>query len=118
MNVDGAFLGLRVPPGRHTLSLRYFSTRIVLGYRIAFATAIVLIGSALLRVARFSPRRRSVRVALGAAVLTALAGIALPAYSRWERSFEAKARKEATLNHNYAHLLEQQLERWRGSEQP
>jgi hypothetical protein len=48
-------------------------------------------------------------------LVTALAGMALPAYRRWEMDFEAKARKEATLNHNYPDLLARQLERWRAS---
>ena len=115
LSVDGAFLGLRVPPGRHTLSLRYFSTRIVLGYRIAFATALALGAAGLVRLAWAGSLRRDVRAALAAGLVTALAGMALPAYHRWETSFEARARKEATLNHNYPDLLVQQLERWRGS---
>jgi hypothetical protein len=118
LRVDGAFLGLRVPPGRHTLSLRYFSTRIVLGYRIAFATATALAAAALLRLAWAGSIRRDVRMALAAGLMAALGGVALPAYHRWETRFEARARKEATLNNNYAHLLVQQLERWRGASHP
>ena len=115
LSVDGAFLGLRVPAGRHTLSLRYFSTRIVLGYRIAFATALALAAAGLVRLAWAGSRPRHVRAGLAAGLVAALAGLALPAYHRWETSFEARARKDATLNHNYPDLLAQQLERWRGS---
>ena len=57
--------------------------------------------------------RRSVRAALAAAVAIVLMGMALPTYHRWELSYVAKARKEATLNHNYAELLTEQLARWR-----
>jgi hypothetical protein len=115
LGVDGAFLGLRVPAGRHSLSLRYFSTRIVLGYRIAFATALALAAVGLVRVAGRGPLRPRVRSVLAAGLVVALAGMALPTYLRWETSFEARARKEATLNHNYPDLLARQLERWRGS---
>jgi hypothetical protein len=115
LSVDGAFLGLRVPPGRHTLSLRYFSTRIVLGYRIAFAAALALAAVGLVRLAWAGSLRRDVRMALAAVLVTVLAGVSLAAYRRWETRFEARARKEVTLNHNYADLLAQQLERWRGA---
>ena len=67
LGVDGAFLGLRVPAGRHTLGLRYFSTRIVLGYRIAFATALALAAARARapRVGGLAPTRRSRRVRRG-----------------------------------------------------
>ena len=115
LGVDGAFLGLRVPAGRHTLGLRYFSTRIVLGYRIAFATALALAAAGLVRLAWVGSLRPGARAAFAVGLVAALAGMALPAYSRWESSFVARARKEATLNHNYPDLLARQLERWRGS---
>ena len=115
LTVDGAFLGLRVPAGCHTLSLRYFSTRIVLGYRIAFATAFALAAAGLARLVWRCSLRPDVRAALAAGLVVALAAMALPAYRRWERSFEARARKEATLNHNYPDLLARQLARWSGS---
>jgi hypothetical protein len=113
--VDGAFLGLRVPAGRHTLSVRYFSTRIVLGYRIAFATALVLAAAGLLRLASATPLRPCARATLAVGLVTALLATVLPAYRRWELGFETRARREATLNHDYPELLVRQLERWRAT---
>jgi hypothetical protein len=115
LSVDGAFLGLRVPAGPHTLSIRYFSTKLVLGYRIAFATVLALAAAALARLAWARPLRLAPRAVLAAFLVAALVTTALPAYRRWERTFEASARTEATLNHDYPELLARQLERWRRS---
>jgi hypothetical protein len=113
LNVYGAFLGLRVPAGPHTLSVRYFSTRLVLGYRIAFATALSLAAAGLLRLVLAVPIRPPLRAAFALGLLTALTVTTLAAYRAWERSFEARARSEAALNHGYPELLARQLERWR-----
>ena len=115
LSVDGAFLGLHVPAGRHTLSVRYYSTRLVLGYRIAFVTVLALAAAALARLAWARPHRIARRAALAVFLVATLAATAVPAYRQWERSFEASARKEATLNHGYPELLARQLERWRRS---
>ncbi len=104
--INGGFLGMRVPPGRHTLSMRYFSGRMVAGYRVAAATAVAL-GMALLF--RWFGRRRL----LATMVAAALATTSLLAYAAWEKGFTARARRETILNHQYPVLLSQQLARWR-----
>jgi hypothetical protein len=105
--IDGAFLGLRVPAGRHTLSLRYFSERLVTGYRIAAASALLLAAGLVVR----AGRRWPVLAAL-VAVLLLVGG--LQAYRAWERGFCARARRETVLFHRYPELLSLQLDRWRG----
>jgi len=105
--IDGAFLGLRVPAGRHTLSLRYFSQRLVTGYRIAAASALLLGAVLVVR----GGRRLPVLAAFVAALL--LVG-GLLAYRTWERGFCARARRETVFFHRYPELLSLQLDRWRG----
>jgi hypothetical protein len=105
--IDGAFLGLRVPAGRHTLSLRYFSQRLVAGYRIAAASALLL-GAVL--VVRWGRRHTVVAGLLASCLLIA----GLLEYRTWERGFCARARRETVVFHRYPELLSQQLDRWRG----
>jgi len=108
--IDGAFLGVRVPAGRHTLSLRYFSRRLVAGYRIAAASALLLAAVLVVR----GGRRFPVLAALVAACFL-VAG--LLAYRTWERGFSARARRETIVFHRYPVLLSLQLDRWRGTVQ-
>jgi hypothetical protein len=107
--VNGGFLGLKVPAGAHEVSVRYFSERIVAGYRIAFVTAALLLAGGVDLGAR--RLRRPAWVAATLAVF-AVAG-AIAAYGSWERGFVARARRPAILNHDYPVLLHEQLERWR-----
>jgi len=106
--INGGFLGVHVPPGRHTLSVRYFSTGMVGGYRIAAATMVSL-GIALLF--RWIGHRRVLATMLTAA----LAGASFVAYIAWEERFAARARRETILNHRYPELLREQITRWRGT---
>ena len=104
-SVDGSFLGVRVPPGRHTVSLRYFSPRLVAAYRVAAATALALALGLVLVAAR---GRRAAAALLAAALVAG----AVPAYLAWERGFVARARREVVLNHHYPELLREQRARW------
>ncbi len=106
--IDGAFLGLRVPAGRHTLSLGYFSERLVTGYRIAAASALLLAALLVVR------RGRSLPV-LAALLAAGLLIAGLLAYRTWERDFRARARRETVVFHRYPVLLSLQLDRWRGT---
>ena len=105
LSVDGGFLGLRVPPGRHTLSVRYHSQALVLGYRVAAVAA--LLAAIALAVAA---TRRHLRLA--ALLSTLFVALGIPSYLAWERSFIARARVETVLNHRYPELLREQLARW------
>jgi len=105
LSVDGAFLGLRVPRGRHTLSLEYFSESLVLAYRVAATTA--LLGAIALSLV--APGRRRL---LGVLVAMILAVLGARSYLAWERAFVAGARTDAVLNHRYPELLREQLARW------
>jgi hypothetical protein len=109
--VNGAFLGMRVPAGRHTLSVRYFSRRLVVGYRVAAASALVLAAAALVR---WGPRRRRLGTLLACGLL--LAGTS--GYRRWETGFRARAQRETVVNHRYPELLRLQLARWDGTVDP
>lgn len=114
VSVNAGFLGMRVPAGRHQVSVRYFSRKLVLGYRIAFGTAVVLAAVLAARLA-FSARGlgpRPARVALSIA-LVVLSGLALVAYRSWERGFRERALREGVMNHDYPVLLQEQLTRWR-----
>jgi hypothetical protein len=106
--VNGGFLGLHVPAGAHEVSIRYFSERMLTGYRIAFATAALLAGAGV-----FVGTRRWGRSAWVAAVLAlfAVAG-SVTAYRSWEAGFVARARRPAILNHDYPVRLREQLARW------
>jgi hypothetical protein len=115
LSVDGAFLGLRVPAGRHLVGVRYFSTRILLGYRIAFVAALALVEAALVKLALALARWRRARAGLAAGLVLAVTVAAVLAYRAWEKGFEARARREATLSHDYPDLLARQLARWSGS---
>jgi hypothetical protein len=107
--VNGGFLGLKVPAGAHQASIRYFSNRMLAGFRIAFATAaLLLVAAVAVGTWRFLG---SAWIAAALAVLT-LAG-SLAAYRDWEREYVARARKPAILNHDYPILLREQLSRWR-----
>lgn len=108
LEVNGGFLGLRVPAGSHEVSVRYFSNRMLAGYRIAFATAAITAAAVVfLGVRRLGRSRRA------AAVLAILAVVASSAaYRSCERGFVARARRPAILNHDYPVLLREQLARW------
>jgi hypothetical protein len=109
--INGGFLGMRVPPGRHTLSVRYFSERLVAGYRIAAASALVFAAALLFW---WAGRRRWLAALLSAAIASG----SLLAYTAWERGFVARARRETVLNHRYPVLLQEQLDHWRGRNEP
>jgi hypothetical protein len=116
IRVDGSLLGLHVPAGRHRVGVRYFSHRIVLGFRIAFATALALVASGLLWLARAWAPKGPARAVLCLGLLTASVAVCLPAYCRWERGFQANAHREVTLSNGYAAILAKQAARWqRGS---
>src|SRR5262249_34362184 len=116
LEINGGFLGVKVPPGPHTVSVRYFSERTVWAYRIFFAT-LLLAALALLAVARTvrqgGDHRQRVGRARTAALGLLLASSATLAYAGWERGFRARAWKPAVLNHDYPELLRIQAERWR-----
>ncbi len=116
VSVNAGFLGVRVPAGRHQVSVRYFSRRLVLGYRIAFGTAIFLAGAAALTfLAPWLGNRRAWVVA--SIALIGLSGLALVAYRSWEHRFAERARRETVMNHDYPVLLQEQLTRWRAAGQ-
>jgi hypothetical protein len=112
VRVDGGLLGLHVPEGRHRVGVRYFSRRIVMGYRVALATAVALAALGLVRLAGACAPRGPARTALGLGLLTALLAVSLPAYARWERGFQANARREVLLSNGYAAILAKQMARW------
>jgi hypothetical protein len=118
--INGGFLGVKVPPGPHVVSVRYFSERTVRAYRIFFAT-LLLAALALLAVARTVRHGGDDRHRLGrtgtAALGLLLATGAMIAYARWERGFRARAWRESILNHNYPELLGIQEQRWRAAAQ-
>ena len=111
VEVNGAFLGLRVPAGAHEVSIRYFSRRMLAGYRIAFATAALLAAAAAWDLAR----RFRGRTWLAAVLAAAVAVGSTAAYQSWEQRFVARARRPAILNHDYPQLLREQLARWQGA---
>jgi len=111
LEVDGGFLGLRVPAGRHRVEVRYFSRRILAGYRIAFAAALVLGAAAAWRLGA-SPSSRHRPRAAALALLVAAVGAA--AYPAWERAFLERAGKRVLLPSSYPDRLSEQLARWRG----
>jgi hypothetical protein len=114
--VNGGFLGVSVPPGRHRVGVRYFSGRLVVGYRVAFATAL-LVTSALALVLGV-PRLGSVLGrSAGLLLLLGFLGLALQGYLSWEGDFVGRARRETVLNHDYPSLLQDQLGRWRAAGQ-
>ncbi len=108
LEVNGGFLGLHVPAGSHEISIRYFSNRMLAGYRLAFATAAALAGAS-----AFSLVRRLGRSRRAAALLAVLVvGGSFAGYRSWEAGFVARARRPALLNHDYPVLLREQLSRW------
>jgi len=113
LEVNGGFVGARVPPGHHRVEVRYFSALVQAGYRAAFAgaLAVVLVGGGRLLSGRAgSPRARS------AALLLVLAAgvLALAAYGRWETGFVERANRRVLLPNSYPERLAEQLVRWRG----
>jgi Bacterial membrane protein YfhO len=108
LQVNGGFLGLRVPAGAHEVSIRYFSKRMLAGYRIAFVTAAVLAAAAV-----YLGTRR-LRGSSGIAAVLALLAVvgSAAAYRSWEQGFVARAGRPAILNHDYPVLLRDQLARW------
>jgi len=113
VEVNGGFVGARVPPGRHQVEVRYFSALVLAGYRLTFAAALAIV---LLAVGRVVFRRAPSLRARSAAVLLVLAtgGLALTAYVRWERGFVERATRRVLLHNSYPERLAEQLARWRG----
>lgn len=116
VSINAGFLGVRVPAGRHQVGVRYFSERLVLGYRIAMGTALVTAVAAAL--ALFAPWLRRARPRVVASIaLLGLGGLAVVAYASWEPGFVARARRETVLNHDYPVLLQEQRARWQAAGQ-
>jgi hypothetical protein len=111
--VNGSFLGLRVPPGRHRVGVSYFSERLIWSFRTTAGTAVVLLAlAAWWGVRRWRGRFLAAMVVGGAVALGGLG------YALWERGFRAQASAHAVLNHDYEGLLARQIERWRGGASP
>ena len=113
LEVNGGFVGARVPSGRHQVEVRYFSTLVRAGYRLAFAgaLAVVLVGGGRVLLGRAgSNRARSVAFLL----MLVLAVLALGAYARWESGFVERATRRVLLHNSYPERLAEQLARWRG----
>jgi hypothetical protein len=116
--INGGFLGVKVPPGPHTVGVRYFSERTLRAYRIFFGT-LLLAALALLAVARTvrygsDDRHRTARLATAALGLMLATGVGI-AYTRWERGLRDRAWKPLVLTHDYPELLRIQAQRWRDS---
>ena len=113
LEVNGGFVGARVPPGRHQVEVRYFSALVQEGYRAAFAAAlaVVLVGGG-----RILLRRAASTWVRSAALLLLLAAgvLALVAYRGWEKDFVERATRRVLLHNSYPELLAEQLSRWRG----
>ncbi len=109
VRVNGAFLGMRVPPGRHLVDIRYFSTRMLLGLRVFLATAGFLVVTGVWLIAR---RVRPARPAWGVLGVTMAAGLCLLAARRVEARYVERTQAEVLLPNHYAELLRQQLARW------
>lgn len=112
LSINGGFLGLRVPPGPHEISIRYFSGRMLFAYRAAFATALALCVAGFVPLIAQVCRRKGSRVGAYLAVVV-LAGVSLLAYRAWERRFEERARLELLMPNDYSVRLQKQLARWR-----
>jgi len=113
LEVNGGFVGLHVPPGRHQLEVRYFSPLVRAGYRVAFASALAVVlmgGGRVLLVRAGSARARSAALLL----VFALGALALVAYGRWEIRFVEGATRRVLLHNSYPERLAEQLARWRG----
>ncbi len=116
LEVNGGFVGARVPPGRHQVEVRYFSPLVQAGYRVAFATALAIV---LLRGGRVvfsraaSPRARSAALLL----LLGAGALALASYRHWENGFVERATRRVLLPNSYPAHLAEQLARWRGQGQ-
>lgn len=109
VRVNGAFLGLRVPPGPHVVDIRYFSTRMLMGLRVFLATASLLVVGGVWRLAR---RLRPTRPAWGVLGAALLAGLCLLAARAAEARYVRRVQAEVLLPNRYAELLRQQLARW------
>src|SRR5262249_10257700 len=121
LEINGGFLGVKVPPGPHTGSVRYLSERPGWGYRIFFRTLHLAARAFVRRAVRDRPGgddRRGGGRARTAALGLLLATSATLAYAGWERGFRARAWKPAVLNHDYPELLRIQAERWRDAARP
>jgi succinate dehydrogenase hydrophobic anchor subunit len=113
VEVNGGFVGARVPPGRHQVEVRYFSALVQAGYRAAFAgaLAVVLVGGG-----RILVRRAASKWVRSAALLLLVAAgvLALVAYRVWETDFGERANRRILLHNSYPERLAEQLTRWRG----
>ena len=102
LEVNGAFVGMRVPAGEHRLEVEYFSERLLMAYRLAMMALLIVSASVIVR------RKR---LGLSLIFLMALGGSSL-LYFHWESSFVARAHAKVLLPNNYSELLSMQLERW------
>ena len=102
VEVNGAFVGVRVPAGEHRVEVEYFSQPLVLGFRLAMF-ALLITGAAVIGRAR--------KGVIKVLFLLALMGFSY-GYLKWESRFVAKAHSKALLSNNYSDLLGLQLKRW------
>ena len=110
--INAGLLGVRVPAGRHRVGVRYFSNRVVLGYRVAFVTALLVV-LGLAGTAAASRVRTLLARLLAGAILLGVLGVAVSTYRSWEEAFALRAGRETVLNHDYPVRLRDQLARWR-----
>jgi len=105
LEVNGGFVGARVPPGRHQVEVRYFSPLVQAGYRVA--------GGRVVFSRAASPRARSAALLL----LLGAGALALAPYRHWENGFVERATRRVLLPNSYPAHLAEQLARWRGQGQ-
>jgi hypothetical protein len=103
--VNGALLGVPVPPGAHVVDVAYFSRRMQLGWRIFLATA-----AALMAAAGGVAARRARYTGMLVALVAVAAGLGA---LRLDRTYARRAGAEVLLPNGYADLLRRQLDRWR-----
>lgn len=108
VSVNGAFVGVDVPPGEHQIELSYFSGAMVRAYRVTAGTAAL---SAFLIALFAGSRKRRLAVALLSVI--ALSAPALVLYQQWERTFVNRAAADFQLPNTYMLLLRRQLSLWR-----
>jgi len=104
INVNGAFVGMNVPKGKHNVKVVYLSALTLHSFELVFVgIALALIGASVLLL----KKRKNAVVASIVTLIACFFG-----NSHLQKVISERARIEIQLNNNYSHLLEEQIQRW------